>query len=792
MEISPLANRKQRERQVADTIPQPRPQPLNSQLEFHIIQRLHDDVDPGTVFDNDPKLSPKAQLHEHYAIPPATIEESEKCSSVIVTKRSYSKMQKNLENYIFELPKSYTGIVVEILWVFPAVVVLGKHIGWVWSLQWTFLGIAAFHIKPGGNDGETNAGKEQTIALSSHESSLKETVAGKEQMDDTNLSLAERQQQIQKQVEEDQLLEESKMMVSHLLGLVGAPPPLWPSERGKSSMDSSSAEDVANDTKKAKPNNDDNDPRNVNGKERDLSSVLPSLVHFVESQVQFLLTVDQALDYLRTSASIHLGLGPQSQCVERVEQAAMARNFRQHRLRCQNKTSEHKENDAEGSNTMANAKKCVLEPQRGSSNSILSLVSLRRNLARAMVHQSATLDGFWKHFFEHQQGHLENTDEYQPYFQEKEPSLDMPHHIVNLTWIKDARHTLSNSLSCTTEEIVDLLQTKSQQDSSTLELWKIICFWLEDATTQTRQLTHYLRGILLLPNGTIEAETSSSVRPVLQPNDPLFRNLLNFRIQLDALGAAVWSCQHYSNYSSDRNENFNIVDDNFAQQATTDDDTPNSFGVSEGSPALSRREWWEKIRQMSKICRAFENEITQMYFVPKVDSDESDGESDTAGSLHKTSQETGDYVHGDSKASARRECAARKDVPTRTVVFSGKGEVEEWSQKSGRKGKGRAGGMESDLDALALPQRDTVSELAMVSELQNRIKALIQPNEHIEAEDSDPEEETTTRIARQPSAPLFLGASGSLLSELKQSIPSGRILGTKIGSDEEEEISVGY
>ena len=57
----------------------------------------------------------------------------------------------------------------------------------------------------------------------------------------------------------------------------------------------------------------------------------------------------------------------------------------------------------------------------------------------------------------------------------------------------------------------------------------------------------------------------------------------------------------------------------------------------------------------------------------------------------------------------------------------------------------------------------------MIQELQNRI-ALMRPLEDEEQDEPETAAAKAARIGRAPSAPLFLGASGSLLSELMQTL----------------------
>ena len=283
-----------------------------------------------------------------------------------------------------------------------------------------------------------------------------------------------------------------------------------------------------------------------------------------------------------------------------------------------------------------------------------------------------------------------------------------------------------------------------------------------------------------------DAPSAAVFGPVENPNDPLLKSLMNFRTQLDSLGTALWSCQQYCKLLDGQDESIGSVHQG-DHQSTGLDNVPKHELNLEEDPIISQQEWWMKVRHMSEICRAFEAEITETYFPQEVVA-ESEAENDESNDHAQatTSQETGDYVHGDGKSQTNNtEGITKKGRPTKTVVFSGKGQVQDRPKSSARKGTGKNGTGGDSMD-IELPQRDTVSQLAMVSELQNRIKTLELAEEIEEDEESDSEEQKAARLARQPTAPLFLGASGSLLSELKQSIPSIGFLNS--GNNGEEEI----
>jgi hypothetical protein len=140
--------------------------------------------------------------------------------------------------------------------------------------------------------------------------------------------------------------------VSRLLGLVGAPPLGW------EDLETEDCTELANIT--------------------DAGTI--SVVKFLEAHVQFLLTVDEAFHWIHVSASLHLGLGPRSQCVERVERASIAREFRNRRRQ------------SIGATLILDGVDSALEPQRGGvSKSVLSLSLVRKHLAKAIVDQSNSL-----------------------------------------------------------------------------------------------------------------------------------------------------------------------------------------------------------------------------------------------------------------------------------------------------------------------------------------------------------------------------------------------------------------
>jgi len=186
-------------------------------------------------------------------------------------------------------PNFYAEVAIKILWVLPIMLLLGDHVGWIWSLQWTILGIVILHTKP-----------DNSVEKKADHGDPGETinVVGTVEQKAKNKTIGE-----------------AISKVSHLLGLAGAPPLLLPFRLDQSSKTKDEDQFVVearSDNVEMESNKNTINQRidlDCGKAEANMSPSLSALVHLVESHVQFLLTIDQALDYLRISASIHLGLG---------------------------------------------------------------------------------------------------------------------------------------------------------------------------------------------------------------------------------------------------------------------------------------------------------------------------------------------------------------------------------------------------------------------------------------------------------------------------------------------------
>jgi hypothetical protein len=221
-------------------------------------------------------------------------------------------------------------------------------------------------------------------------------------------------------------------------------------------------------------------------------------------------------------------------------------------------------------------------------------------------------------------------------------------------------------------------------------------------------------------------------------NTKLLKSLIHYRDQLDALKGAIWS------------------------QCVLDD-------LPTDQRATMRREWWSQVIQLGATCRALEDEIGQTFFF-EVEEENNVNNGEESNIRDPARDESGSYEHGVEQQSEKTN--KEGGTQTKTIVFRGKGAKQDrpksnnnTNTKTSTKNVGASDGGEP---LLLLPPRDTVSEQQLVNELKNRIKTICPADD----DDEDWEDVDPNAIAgRQPATSHFLGATGTLLSELKGSLP---------------------
>jgi hypothetical protein len=472
-----------------------------------------------------------------------------------------------------------------------------------------------------------------------------------------------------------------RLEVSRILGLVGAPALDW--------MDLNSWSDMEDQCVEIS------------------SKAVMTVVNFLEAHVQFLVTVDEAYQWLRVSASLHLGLGPRSRCVDRVERASIARSLR---------------NGGTGRSSGELIASGGAASRRFGSQSIVPLSNVRDNLARQMVDQYHSILQV-RHCMQ------EKIDDVG-----LEDPLCEPV-VVDLAWIRDARQRLEVVLS-------DSINTCATTDALilfTANLKLRAC--MEDSMSSARNAREYLQSHLQLGEPSMGLPNHTS--------DPLHSSLLNYREHLFGLLAATWSCQQYTD----------------TMVVPSEDD---------------RRDWWSHMQRLSADCREIESDIERRFFHKSNSEEETNSEeNDLACTDSERIVRLPTEVQLSDDGTANQVGKTTEDnLPTKTTVFKGHGAKRDRPTHTVKK-------KEATGETLNLPPRDATSERLMIQELRSRIM-LMRSMEEEEEEESDQEIETEIReaakLSRETAPPVFLGASGLLLSELKMSLP----MSTLAGRQEEE------
>jgi hypothetical protein len=610
--------------------------------------------------------------------------------------------------------------------------------------------------------------------------------------------------------------------LSRLLGLIGAPP--------MSLMQTNN--DINNTT-----NNNIDDSINIT----DVATM--SVIDFLEAHVQFILSIDESLYWIKISASLHWGLGPHSQCVERVERAAIATTNCQRRKRSRDRE--------------INKDKNQLEPQRKlDTSSILALSSARQNLAKVIVNESQSIveaitaiDSYIKQQQHCRQGKQQNKEtvntinsDDSKYNHRTNKDDDQLHNdnggdiigyvvnngllvipdVVDLVWIKSSRKHIANLLgSC-----VDYLSTIDCLEVLSVEpLTKSPRSKLNESMWNARNLKEYICGNLLLDNSS--KSSSPSISPMTGTSSSTDRkfmmSLIQYRQQLDALNAVLLSCQQYNRHQSsscsggggDTTINDNNPSSNHRhQEQEQEQDITNSVKIS----------WWNQVKELSATCQTLEKEIENRFIPLNEHSQNTDSEEDcrevapdSCQSLAKDHvlNESHNYEHTEKdelRSVPKHEQDQDRTTTTKTFVFSGKG-LTETKQKIVMD----SGQMKNQVDTAAAslpppPPRDIITEQLLVRELQSRIRTVARlrdeenvivasrvdeyVDEYRESEDDEHHtdegnnfkdinsngfledrptvngDDATVETKREVTTNIFLGASGSLLAELKNNLSS--------------------
>ena len=591
-----------------------------------------------------------------------------------------------------------------ILWLLPLYIVI---VGYGWLLLCLtfatsgvllYIHVATSPDSSANDDAAEVDNMQQTFSVTHLDSERSAYMAGFDETEAINLKL----------------LRDCRLTVTHLLGLVGAPPL-----------------DMLHNVTQAGSASFLQGGRNDAIQIKIPEAVTKCIVDFAQANVELLLVLDRAYHWLQVTSSIHMGLGPLATCIERAERAALGREYTKYARHEMIKEQSQREDQTNAETRLP------LEPNNNFGVSrIIALASVRRNLTSIIVKEIRSLTCV---IDIHRV--LNVTEDGTQIDQSRESTIEIPD-IITLSWMKSSRQKLASALRCALQAICtlenfELLSLPSGSSGRSA---------LEDSTWSARESKAYIVSHLLLDN-TDDFNWSSERYPLIMEHqitpDSLVHSMLQFREHIDALRCTLQGCLHSC----------------CASPSHTD--------------TGDQREWWAQVRKLSGSVRVLEAEINDMFFLPSKVHKEIDAINSvmTPAFDQIETPDSGSYEHNVTPALAVSSAAHVNNpiLSKSTLVFSGHGTICE-PESSPRKGQGSS----------ARPlQRDTIAEHLLVTELQNRIRRINPPTEVelgcgslIDATDLDQinagashEEKKTVQESFH-----FLGATGSLLGELKSSL----------------------
>jgi len=431
--------------------------------------------------------------------------------------------------------------------------------------------------------------------------------------------------------------------------------------------------------------------------------------------------------------------------------------------------------------------------------------------------------------------------------------LEVPD-VIDIAWIKASRKYLANLLTYSAERLcarksLRILSSPASDNKHEVPLSPISqpLQILNESMWNARNVRDYLTSHLLLDDDQSPIPLVSSVRPIIRSDGvdneyKLILPLLHYQKQLDALGAALWSFQHYS-YSQHVDSTTSDVSgarktkekDKISQKDQYHRNEQNSIMALRRSSA--KLTWWNQVKEISATCQTLEQEIGNRFFSPSEydrtrnterNQDSSDECSVPIGSNIDNECEAQSYEHIEGENSQNYK---QRKMPcliaTKTLVFSGEGSKERRSTNKMKQNSmvdvdsgSRKLQTEGQSTTISLPSvRDPFTEQLLVRELQNRIRSVAALREEeqqvdpsrVEFQDEDDdlssqeamtvdeniveatdafcdenaltgnvtrvETNETAGRKREITTNIFLGASGSLLDELKRNICPDHLVG---------------
>jgi len=306
--------------------------------------------------------------------------------------------------------------------------------------------------------------------------------------------------------------------------------------------------------------------------------------------------------------------------------------------------------------------------------------------------------------------------------------------VIDLAWIKSSRKHLANLLS----NSVDYLSTIDSLKILSLETLSVDLSQprskLKESMWNARNLREYIHGNLLLNNGScsISPMVSTTSSGTGSTDHKLMISLLQYRQQVDALNAALWSYQQYTYHQSSSysacatsiSNNDSILQFEHHQEQVIN----NSIKMT----------WWNQVKELSAACQCFEKDIENRFIPLNEHAQVTDSKKDDReGTPDSCQGSTKGHKLNESQSYEHTGAKVRKEIPkkehhnyrstAKTLVFSGKGAKKILSTKTKPKIAMDSGQMNDQADAMVMPlppSRNIITEQLLVRELQTRIRTV--------------------------------------------------------------------
>jgi len=448
------------------------------------------------------------------------------------------------------------------------------------------------------------------------------------------------------------------------------------------------------------------------------------VAEFVEEHVHLMEQMDVAMDCLKIGSSLSMGLGPFSRCVGRVEQGQSKRRKR------------------------------------------VPLPNARAILYQTMIQQSHSLHSIYCHLMERTFEHTDEINEIDPHNGLSEcvswtviedenmgPLERMPAQFLTLSFLASSRNKLGDMLSNTVSK---LFESNLGQNSTVITCTK-------DSVQWSKEDIVFLNAAFPTIHDKQKDDQNATDLSIGKRSDPVHSReehiLGRMESLLGAAHIALWAFQTTSN--APFTEKKGLVSGN---RAGSESDVKKDEKLS----------WWQHIHDMLQQATTIHTEYHVRFLQPP----EADASSNSEGvsmsvesQTEKNNCQSLQFEDNGQQGTTMKDQRDQTSKSDKILVFHGRGTLEDGPRR-------RRDAARDEYNENAIPTN------LLFQELKNRIDCLdlaeemdaCPPSHRDEDDDNEMQyvqklhpvrRETSAPSSQSKSTPLFLGASGNLLSELK-------------------------